>query len=398
MVAESESLASVPLLSAAELAQATPALRSLYGALDACDYARVGQLPTGRNPLVLPREPLTLFHALRGRRTQIFLTSAVPALYRRLLTPEAARLAPFLYGGQARSRAELDPILGRECVDALCERRVLVPVGERLVSLLRVTPLSGGYLVSDRANHRRSGQEPVWLGADSLSLCEWLRSDLPGRRYEAALDLCCGSGVQAFAVAPHADAVTGADLNPRAVAMATLNAQLRSQVEVDFVCADLADALTKREYDLVVSNPPFVAMPEERREGFMDGYGGPLGLEIVDRILELLPACLRPNGRAYLRMTSPIVAGEDQAVPRLRRLVDEHGCSVRMAPLSYLLEPEFAEHQVASGIERLVAQIVRIDRDGGASFARERMPRVRAWVTAAQVRRLRRAAQARLDA
>jgi hypothetical protein len=68
---------------------------------------------------------------------------------------------------------------------------------------------------------------------------------------------------------------------------------------------------------------------------------------------------------------------------------------VHVTPFAYLLEAEFAAHQIASGIERFVTQIIRITHDGSARLQVDRMPRLRAWVTGSQVRRIRRATLAR---
>lgn len=114
-------------------------------------------------------------------------------------------------------------------------------------------------------------------------------------RVDHILDLCTGSGCIAVACAetfPQAR-VVGSDLSDGALAVARINVErhaLEEQVEV--VKADLFDGLPKRQFDIIVSNPPYVdakdmnAMPAEYRHE--PGYAlaaGDDGLDLVVRIL-----------------------------------------------------------------------------------------------------------------
>lgn len=380
---------SVPLLDCDEIERAEQPLRSLCAALERCGYRQLAYLPTAHSPWMLPREPLTLYHALRRDRIQLFRASALPSLHRRLLSDEAEALTRILFHGAAMQSTRIRAILGDELVEALREARVFVDTGSALVSMLRVVPLPSRLLLCDRPHHRHADAEPVWFGADSLTLMLHLECELTGQRFARGIDLCSGSGVQAFALAPHVDEVRGVDLNPRAVALARISAGLRPAEHVSFVCGDLAGAFDDEPYDVVASNPPFVAMPESERGGYLDGYGGPLGLDMVERILAALSSGLSEGGRAYLIFDSPVVGGRDLAKERLKEYAREQRVEILMSPLQFLLSDDFAQHQVANGIERLVVYIARITRTGRAGLEVGRMPPLRGAITAARVRRLR---------
>lgn len=86
------------------------------------------------------------------------------------------------------------------------------------------------------------------------------------RRPKRILDLCTGSGCIAIALAKQwndAD-VTAVDVSEQALEKAAHNAAVNG-VEIDFVYADLLSGfrLDKSEFDLIISNPPYVMESEK---------------------------------------------------------------------------------------------------------------------------------------
>ena len=86
----------------------------------------------------------------------------------------------------------------------------------------------------------------------------------------AALDLCCGSGVQTVLAARHAGTLVATDLNPRALQLAALSAALSHVENVEWRLGDLFEPVRDDHFDLIVSNPPFVISPA-RNLTFRDG-------------------------------------------------------------------------------------------------------------------------------
>ena len=120
------------------------------------------------------------------------------------------------------------------------------------------------------------------------------------------LDMCTGSGCIAIACAdrfPLAE-VDAVDLSIEALNVAELNIARHQMLERVFpLQSDLFEQLPKAQYDLIVTNPPYVDqqdiddMPEEfRHEPMMALEAGQDGLILVKRILAQASDYLSENG------------------------------------------------------------------------------------------------------
>jgi ribosomal protein L3 glutamine methyltransferase len=129
----------------------------------------------------------------------------------------------------------------------------------------------------------------------------WLR-----RPVRSALDLCTGSGCLAVLLAktfPQAS-VDATDVSRGALAVARRNvARYRLGRRIRLVHSDLFASLKDRQYDLIVSNPPYVntasmrALPREyRHEPALALAAGADGLALVRTILAHAAEHLRPGG------------------------------------------------------------------------------------------------------
>lgn len=122
----------------------------------------------------------------------------------------------------------------------------------------------------------------------------------------SVLDLCTGSGCLAILAAglfPDAQ-VDAADLSAAALEVARINVDEHDLADrVDLLEGDLFDAVEGRTYDLIISNPPYVAggevqafPPEYGHEPVMAHLGGEDGLDLVRRILAEAADHLNPGG------------------------------------------------------------------------------------------------------
>ena len=139
------------------------------------------------------------------------------------------------------------------------------------------------------------------------------------------LDLCAGSGAVGLAIAHELTEarVTLLDLCPKALGVARRNAEKFGLANrTRFLASDLFQALAGgEEFDLIVSNPPYVATGE--LDGLMPEVssfeprialdGGADGMDFILRIIEEAPAYLARGGFLLIEM-DPRQMDEAEAV------------------------------------------------------------------------------------
>ena len=124
------------------------------------------------------------------------------------------------------------------------------------------------------------------------------------------LDIGTGSGILAVTLALETTArVSASEVSAVALRIARENAA-RLGAKVDFVQCDLAAAFADASFDLIVSNPPYIATAElaalqrevrdwEPREAL---DGGPDGLDVYRRLIPEAARLLRPGGWLILEI------------------------------------------------------------------------------------------------
>jgi release factor glutamine methyltransferase len=120
------------------------------------------------------------------------------------------------------------------------------------------------------------------------------------------LDLCTGSGAIAIALAKELPAATivATEISAEAVAIAKKNVERNGFADrVDVRAGDLFAPVAGERFDLIVSNPPYIASAviptlsaEVRREPRLALDGGPDGLAFYDRICGAAREYLVPGG------------------------------------------------------------------------------------------------------
>jgi methylase of polypeptide subunit release factors len=163
------------------------------------------------------------------------------------------------------SRAEVERTLPG-LLEPMLLGRVLVGSGDEVRALVDIRPYAtdGGdwWVCADLTPGMDGVVTPVradfvlGVSSASTSLAQLTLRD-PVHR---ALDVGTGCGVQVLHLAQHADTVVATDLNPRALDLAELTFQL-NEVQADLRMGDLFAPLPEEEFDLIVTNPPYVMSP-----------------------------------------------------------------------------------------------------------------------------------------
>ena len=192
--------------------------------------------------------------------------------------------------------------------------------------------------------------DAVFFGPDSYRFAQLIEAHLQ-QRFEPikrAVDIGCGAGVGALMIArarPDAE-VMAVDINPRALRLTAVNAELAGLFNVSAYHSDVLGSV-QGEFDLIVANPPY--MNDDRERAYRHG-GGALGEELSVRIVgESLPR-LALGGSLVLYTGVAIVAGEDPFLKAVMPLLgsDAVGWTYRE------LDPDvFGEELDKPGYERV---------------------------------------------
>ena len=163
-------------------------------------------------------------------------------------------------------------------------------------------------------------EDSVFLGPDSYRFADLIIAKMgdlgPGSRI---MDYAAGAGVggiTATRAAPGA-ALTQADINPKALRLAGVNAEFSGLKHREVEATRPSDV--GGSFDLIVTHPPF--MMDEAGRKYRDGgdlYGARLSLDWTLDAVELL----EPNGRLVLHTGVSIVDGRDVFLEQLREKID----------------------------------------------------------------------------
>ncbi|TAP40496.1 methyltransferase [Arthrobacter sp. S39] len=239
---------------------------------------------------------------------------------------------------EPQQRETLDAALPGIRADGLLELGLIEPVpGSEPAALQAKADLrpygwdsnedgSGGaelWVASDLAAHQQAGvlrhDHVLGIGQASTTLVQ-----TTVRRHVAkALDLGTGCGIQSFHLLHHAEHVTATDISARALAFTRFNLLLNAEAlhldpdrledRVSLRLGSLLDPVAGEEFELVVSNPPFVITPRTFGEAASGQFtyrdGGLPGDDIVASLVAALPSVLAPAGTAQLLGNWEVTAG-----------------------------------------------------------------------------------------
>ncbi len=136
----------------------------------------------------------------------------------------------------------------------------------------------------------------------------------PGGR---VLDVGTGSGAIAVSLAVEIERfVIASDISYKALEVARRNAE-RHQAAVEFVQADLLEAVAPRSVDLLVSNPPYIPAAETAEmqrevrdwEPHLALFGGADGLAVYRRLICAAETVVKPGGRLVMELGYSSLSG-----------------------------------------------------------------------------------------
>ncbi len=260
---------------------------------------------------------------------------AAPALwFARTSSASLAVVARLFLLADAVPTASAEDALGAELVSALQAAGLLVPAdageprsgdpspGEyseeserRLVSSVSIAPYSLPVGVPRLAGRRKP--DTLYLASDfgTLTRPEVLDGDFvlglggagrtlieitPREAVTTAADIGTGCGIQALALALHADTVIATDISERALEFTRLNAKINGVGNIETRQGSLLEPLHGQTVDLLVTNPPFVITPQAARGQFEYRDGGMPGDQLMRSLVRDIPHHLSDGGQAAM--------------------------------------------------------------------------------------------------
>jgi methylase of polypeptide subunit release factors len=289
-------------------------------------------------------------------------TTVTPATQARVNARPEAQLARTLRDVFGWSRPFAPDLLPQPVLAALRSAQLLAdePAG-LLRSRVRFSSLQGGLYA--HSGFPTTDEDAVFFGPDTVRFADLVLAELqrePLRPSPRILDLGCGGGPGGLVAAQACEALQPrlvlADINPQALRFAAANAALARMAHVAFAQGDLFAAV-QGEFDLVVSNPPYLndAAGRTYRHG-----GGEFGEGISERIVREGLTRLAPGGRLVLYTGAAIVDGHDPLRDALAPTLDLRGWPWRYRELDpdvfgeELLEPAYARAERIAAVALVV--------------------------------------------
>ena len=187
-------------------------------------------------------------------------------------------------------------------------------------ALYRLEIIEGLYLLSDWPSPEAdevlpAGETTAILHRAARALCNL---------EDTSLDLGCGSGTLALLLARDVAFSVGTDVNPRAITLARMNAEINGIGNVDFRVGSLWEPVAGERFDIVVSQPPYVPRPPGvAQHVFL--HGGTRGDELARAILDGMAGHLRDGGRGLVFSDWPLTK-----VEQLRERITAPGLRARL--------------------------------------------------------------------
>ncbi|MFH8344345.1 methyltransferase domain-containing protein [Streptomyces sp. NPDC018045] len=170
-------------------------------------------------------------------------------------------------------------------------------------------------------HHARPPRSGVYLGEDGLMFTDRVLST---HAEGTALEIGCGSGLTAAALAGRGLRTTAIDISADCVAATIATAALNGVADrVEAEHADAGRALAgAARYDFVAANPPGLPVPDTVAYG-PAGNGGPDGLAVVRTVWENAPRILRDGGALVMRFECAGDLGGPRALPEIFALAGD---------------------------------------------------------------------------
>ena len=328
------------------------------------DYNRIQYLPLNRS-LIVGRREFYIFKSFFYQKTPcIFHSTGFYTLYHFIFKkkyPLAYNIYKIFFMNETFDKESLHELFSPNEIDNFIKNDIIKYKANAYKLNFRFIPIGDLFLIG---KVYMNNAEYAHVGEDSLILNEFLRKKIfVGANYKRALEIGCGAGLLSVELAMNANIVDAVDINPYAVKVADLNAKLNNISNLHTFSSDCYQNV-KEKYDLIISNPPFVIMPEKYKNEF-HSYGGFLGIEITSKIFKGLDQYLKDNGEAIILTPSHIRNFRiDPIKNAIEKIFNNKNFKITLFILDYqiLIDPDYYSVYREYNITHSITYIISIKR------------------------------------
>ena len=283
-------------------------------------------------------------------------TTPTPATHARVNARPGNEWARDLRDVLGWSRLFRPEILPPALFELMREADILDRAGAGFRSRLRLSSLDG--MLFWHSAYPTASADSVFFGPDTYRFARAIAAH-GGGRARRVVDIGCGAGPGAILAARmHPDAeVIGVDINPAALRLTEVNAALAG-IRVAAYASDLLTDVPG-EFDLILSNPPYLVDPSAR--AYRHG-GGPLGAGLSLRIVEAAVERLAPGGTLLLYTGAVIVDGRDPFREAALAIVARAGLAWDYAEIDVDVFGEELEIPAYGNADRIAVVVLAVTR------------------------------------
>lgn len=297
------------------------------------------------------------------KRADYCFVTISPATHHRVnqrIENRQARSLPDVFGWNRTFQKTLlpDAIFG-----ALAERTIIVETSDGWKSTVRASSI--GHDIFLHSSFPTASADAVFFGPDTYRFVTAIRAHraMDSRPLRRVLDIGCGSGAAGVVIAKDCSVgeVLMTDVNEAALQLSRTNSSFAGTKNCRAINSDLFQRVDG-QFDLIVSNPPYLNDPLERR--YRHG-GGPLGSELSFKIAEASLSRLSPLGTLLLYTGSPIVDGKDAFYEAIKILLRKTSFEWSYEEIDPDVFGEELDTNAYKHADRIAAVILRVkDREG----------------------------------
>jgi methylase of polypeptide subunit release factors len=247
-------------------------------------------------------------------------TTVTPSTHRRVNGRAGNARASDLRGVFGWSRPFDRALLDDELLDLMRSAGVLEERDDGLRAAVRVSTL--GERLYFHSAYPTDDEDAVFFGPDTSRFVAAIARHGFARPPGRIVDVGCGAGPGAIELAlrfPAAE-VVASDINELALRLCAVNARLAGAGNVATCRSSLLDSVGG-QFDLIVSNPPYIADPDQRtyrNGGALHGAG--FSVQLVEAALPRL----RPGGALLLYTGIAMTGPADRFLAATRASLDRH--------------------------------------------------------------------------